>query len=289
MPYAPGGATDITSRLFGEQMRQSLGQQFVVENKPGAFGILAIEEMARSRPDGYTLFVGNVSTNAITPVLFQKKFSINFERDVVSVSRMAIYPSFLLTTTQDFEAKTVADVIANAKKNPGKVRYTSAGVGSFPHYDMEVFARRRRYRDDPHSEQDRRRRHDQRPRRRRRAGRLPQRRQPASMIKAGKLRPVAVRAEQRLADYPDVPTLAEAGFPGIGTLHWQSMLAPANTPKEVLATLFKAIVDASKVPSLQEAFAKQFVSVKPNDLLEESQAWLKNELPTAGARSPPPK
>ena len=70
VPYAPGGATDITSRLFGEQMRQSLGQQFVVENKPGAFGILAIEEMARSRPDGYTLFVGNVSTNAITPVLF---------------------------------------------------------------------------------------------------------------------------------------------------------------------------------------------------------------------------
>ena len=80
VPYAPGGATDITSRLFGEQMRQSLGQQFVVENKPGAFGILAIEEMARSRPDGYTLFVGNVSTNAITPVLFQKKFSINFEQ-----------------------------------------------------------------------------------------------------------------------------------------------------------------------------------------------------------------
>src|SRR5215475_13072333 len=73
VPYAPGGATDITARLFGEQMRQSLGQQFVVESKPGAFGILAIEEMARSKPDGYTLMVGNVTTNAITPVLFPKK------------------------------------------------------------------------------------------------------------------------------------------------------------------------------------------------------------------------
>src|SRR6266571_6811528 len=82
VPYAPGGASDITARLFGEQMRQSLGQQFVVENKPGAFGILAIEEMARARSDGYTLFVGNVSTNAITPVLFQKKFAINYDRDV---------------------------------------------------------------------------------------------------------------------------------------------------------------------------------------------------------------
>ena len=136
VPYAPGGATDITARLFGEQMRQSLGQQFVVESKPGAFGILAIEEMARSKPDGYTLMVGNVTTNAITPVLFAKKFSIKFEKDVVSVSRLAIYPSFLLTTTQNFEPKSVAELIAYAKKNPGKVRYTSAGVGSFPHYDV---------------------------------------------------------------------------------------------------------------------------------------------------------
>jgi tripartite-type tricarboxylate transporter receptor subunit TctC len=77
---------------YGEQLKNILGQQFVVESKPGAFGVIGIEEMARARPDGYTLFVGNVSTNAITPVLFQKKFAINFERDVVSVSRLAIYP-----------------------------------------------------------------------------------------------------------------------------------------------------------------------------------------------------
>src|SRR6476619_97370 len=98
VPYAPGGGTDITARLFGDHMKNSLGQQFVVENKPGAFGILAIEEMARSKPDGYTLMIGNVSTNAITPILFAKKFSINFDKEVVSVSRLAIYPSFLLTT-----------------------------------------------------------------------------------------------------------------------------------------------------------------------------------------------
>src|SRR5262252_9939569 len=142
VPYAPGGATDITSRLFGEQLRQILGQQFVVESKPGAFGILAIEEMARSKPDGYTLMVGNVTTNAITPVLFQKKFSIDFEKSVVSVSRLAIYPSFLVTTTKNFEPKTVAEVVAYAKQNPDKVRYTSAGVGSSPHFDMEIFSKR---------------------------------------------------------------------------------------------------------------------------------------------------
>src|SRR5260221_2773933 len=142
VPYAPGGATDITARLFGEQMRQSLGQQFVVESKPGAFGILAIEEMARSKPDGYTLMVGNVTTNAITPVLFPKKLGIDFEKDVVSVSRLAIYPSFLLTTTHNFEPRSVAELIAYPKKNPRQVRYTSAGVGSFPHCDTGGFPSR---------------------------------------------------------------------------------------------------------------------------------------------------
>jgi len=278
VPYAPGGATDITSRLFGEQLRQILGQQFVVESKPGAFGILAIEEMARSKPDGYTLMVGNVSTNAITPVLYQKKFAINFERDVVSVSRLAIYPSFLITTTSNFDVKTVAELVAYAKKNRGKLRYTSAGVGSFPHYDVEVFARRAGV-EMLHI-----------PNKTGAAGMINDlvvgdaqtaflnAASSASMIKAGKLRPIAVLAEQRLADYPDVPTLAEAGYPGVGTLHWQSMLAPANTPKEVLTTLFNGIVQASKVPQLQEAFSKQFVTVKPNTSLDDAQSWLKEEL-----------
>lgn len=278
VPYAPGGATDITSRLFGDQLRQGLGQQFVVENKPGAFGVVAIEEMARSRPDGYTLFVGNVSTNAITPVLFQKKFSINFERDVVSVSRLAIYPSFLVTTTQNFEPKSMAELVAQAKKNPGKVRYTSAGVGSFPHFDMEVLSKRAGV-EMLHI-----------PNKAGAAGMISDlvvgdaqtafinAASSASMIKAGKLRPIAVLAEQRLAEYPDIPTLAEVGYPGVGTLHWQGMLAPASTPKEVLATLYKAIVEAAGAPQLQEGFKKQFVSVKPSASLDEAQSWLKSEL-----------
>ena len=278
VPYAPGGATDITARLFGEQMRQNLGQQFVVESKPGAFGILAIEEMARSKPDGYTVMVGNVSTNAITPVLFQKKFSINFEKDVVSVSRMAIYPSFLITTTANFEPKSVAELIAYAKKNPGKVRYTSAGVGSFPHFDMEIFSKRAGV-EMLHI-----------PNKTGAAGMINDlvvgdaqtaflnAASSASMIKAGKLRPIAVLAEKRLAEYPDIPTLAEAGYPGVGTLHWQGMLAPANTPKEILATLFKGIVEAANAPALQEGFKKQLVTVKPNASLDESQSWLKGEL-----------
>src|SRR5436190_1595432 len=277
VPYAPGGATDITSRLFGEQLKNILGQSFVVENKAGAFGILAIEEMARSKPDGYTLFVGNVSTNAITPVLFQKKFSINFERDVVSVTRLAIYPSFLITSTAGLDVKNVAELIAYARKNPGKVRYTSAGVGSFPHFDMEIFARRVGV-EMNHI-----------PNKTGAAGMINDlvvgdaqiaflnAASSAAMIKAGKLKPIAVLAEKRLAEYPDVPTLAEAGYPGVGTLHWQSMFAPANTPKDVLATLFNAITQAATAPALLDAFHKQLASVKPNQSLDEAQAWLNGE------------
>jgi tripartite-type tricarboxylate transporter receptor subunit TctC len=278
VPYAPGGGTDITARLFGDQMKNSLGQQFVVENKPGAFGILAIEEMARAKPDGYTLMIGNVSTNAITPVLFKQKLKIDFEKEVQSVARFNIYPSFLIVTTTNFDVKDVNDLVAQAKKNPGKLRYTSAGVGSFPHYDMEIFNRRAGV-DMIHI-----------PNKTGAAGMLNDlvvgdaqvafinSASSAAMIKAGKLKPIAVVAEQRVAGYPDVPTMAEAGFKGVGTLHWQSMLAPAATPKPVIDTLFKAIVEASKQPALKEAFDKQLVSLKLSESPDEAKTWLKSEL-----------
>src|SRR5262249_4897198 len=142
VPYAPGGATDIISRVVGEQLRQSLGQSFVVENKPGAFGILALEEMARSRPDGYTLMVGNVSTNAITPVLYKEKLKIDFDKEVASVGRVATLPSFFIATAKDFPPRTLAEVVDYAKKNPGKPRNPSAATGSSPLSDREIFARR---------------------------------------------------------------------------------------------------------------------------------------------------
>jgi tripartite-type tricarboxylate transporter receptor subunit TctC len=280
VPYAPGGATDITSRLFGDQLKNILGQQFVVESKPGAFGVIAIEEMARSKPDGYTLFVGNVSTNAITPILFKDKMKIDYTKDVISVSRLAIYPSFLIVTQKDFGPKTVKELIDHAKKNPGKVRYTSAGVGSFPHFDMEIFARRAGI-DMVHI-----------PNKSGAAGMINDLvvgdvhtafvnvASTAAMVKAGSLKPLAVLAEKRLPAYPDVPTLAEAGYPGVGTLHWQSMLAPAGTPKEVIATLHKAIVEAANKPELIEAFGKQFVAVSPHASPEEAQKWLNGELET---------
>src|SRR3982074_1611272 len=114
VPYAPGGLTDVVARLYSEQMRRSLGQAVVVEHKPGASGIIAIEEMARAKPDGYTIMVGNISTNCLTPVLLSKRMKIDYDRDVQIISRLADTPVFFMATTTNFPPKTFQEFIAYA-------------------------------------------------------------------------------------------------------------------------------------------------------------------------------
>jgi len=277
VPYAPGGATDIVARILGDQLRQILGQSFVIDNKPGAFGILAIEEMARARPDGYTLMIGNVSTNAITPILFAKKFSINYEKDVTPVARLVDIPAFILVS-KDFPAKTFAEFIAYAKQNKGKVRYGSVGVGSYPHYDTEVLAKRAGIEMIAiHNK----------------AGASGVLKDMATgdiqvsflnvassgpMIKGGQVRPIALINPVRLPEYPDVPTMAELGYPGVGTLAWQAMFAPAGTPKEILDSLNKALLQAMEAPQVKEAFGKQYFNIVPTKSPEEAKKWLQDEI-----------
>ena len=141
VPFGPGSATDIVVRIVGEHMRPILGQPVVIENKPGAFGIIAIEDMARSRPDGYTLQIGNPGTNVLAPIIYKKKLKIDYDKDVLMVTRLSEVPLVLAATTKDFAPKTYAEFIAYAKANPGKVRYASVGIGSNNHYDMEAFAK----------------------------------------------------------------------------------------------------------------------------------------------------
>ena len=142
VPYAPGGLTDVVARLYCEQLRQSFNRAVFVENKPGASGIIAIEEMARARPDGHTLMIGNISTNALTPVVLAKKLRVDYERDVQIVTPLADVPVFFLATTTNFPLKTFADFLAYAREHPGKVRYGSAGVGSYQQINTEILAKR---------------------------------------------------------------------------------------------------------------------------------------------------
>jgi tripartite-type tricarboxylate transporter receptor subunit TctC len=278
VPYAPGGATDIVARVVGQEMQRALGQAVVIENKPGAAGILAIEQMARSRPDGYTVMIGNVSTNGITPVLFQNRMSIDYARDVVPVARLADLPAFVLATGTNFAPRTLPEFIAYAKAHPGKVNYCSAGVGSYPQFDA-VMLERRAGLEMVHVPFP--------------GGAAPILTEMISgnlqfcflntassggLVKDGRLRALAVVSDTRLPDYPDVPTMAELGFGGIGTTAWQAMFAPAGTPPDVLATLNKAAFDALRSETVQEAFRRQALRSLPPTSLEDMKTWLDREL-----------
>lgn len=279
VPYAPGGATDIVARILGDQLRHILGQSFIIDNKPGAFGILAIEEMARAKPDGYTLMVGNVSTNAITPLLFAKKMSVDYEKSVTAVLRLVDIPEFLLVTTKGFSAKSVPELIDIAKKNPGKVRYGTVGAGSYPHFDMAYFAKKAGGLDmiAIHNKNGA-------------AGVINDMisgdtqasflnvASTAAMIKAGQLKPLALVNDQRLPEYPDIPTMQEVGFPNVGTLAWQGLFAPAGTPDEILATIHKAVLQAMQTPAAQEAFKKLNFRSVPNPSVADAKAWLHDEM-----------
>jgi tripartite-type tricarboxylate transporter receptor subunit TctC len=280
VPYAPGGATDIVARIVGDEFQKVTGQPFVVLNKPGAFGMLAIDEMVKAAPDGYTLMIGNVSTNAITPIIYAKKMNLDYAKSVVAVSNLVDVPAFLLVTTaDDFPAKSVPELVAYAKKNPGKVRYGTVGIGSYPHYDMAYFAKR--------------------------AGDLDLIGLPnkngasgviqdmlrgdvqtaflnvastAGQVQAGKFRALAVVNRTRLKEYPDLPTMKEAGYPDVGTVAWNGLFAPAATPKPVLEALFAAVSKALKAPEAVEKLQKQNFNVVPNTSLADAKTWLDGEM-----------
>jgi tripartite-type tricarboxylate transporter receptor subunit TctC len=277
VPFGPGSATDIVMRIVGEQMRPILGQPVVIENKPGAFGILAIEEMARSRPDGYTLQIGNPGTNVLTPIIYKKKFKIDYDKEVILVTRLSEVPLVLGATTKDFAPRTYAEFIAYAKANPGKVRYASVGIGSNNHYDMEAFAQwagillahlpnkgggaaitNDLVTGDAHVA-------------------LLNAASSMGVVKAGQVRALAVMSDQRVPEYADVPTLTELGYPNAKGL-WSALYAPAATPRDVLEVVRKAAAEALNSEQVVTAFKQQMIRAFPSASIEEAQAWNKTEV-----------
>jgi tripartite-type tricarboxylate transporter receptor subunit TctC len=276
VPFGPGSATDIVIRIVGEHMRPILGQAVVVENKPGAFGIIAIEEMARAKPDGYTLQIGNPGTNVLTPIIYKKKMKIDYDKEVTLVTRLSEVPLVLAATAKDFAPKTYAEFIAHAKANAGKVRYASVGIGSNNHYDMEAFARWAGIQmihlpnkgggaaitndlvtGDAHVA-------------------LVNAASSAGVIRAGQVRALAVVSDQRLPEYPDLPTLKELGYVH-GKGLWSALYAPAATPRDVLETLHRAAVQSLNSEPVQTAFKKQMIKAVPNASIDDAQAFNRAE------------
>ncbi|MDQ5847695.1 MAG: tripartite tricarboxylate transporter substrate-binding protein, partial [Pseudomonadota bacterium] len=240
VPYAPGGATDIIARIVAARLTDSLGQSFVVENRPGASGNLALETVAKAPADGYTLLVGNVSTNAINETTFAHTLQIKPSRDLAGIAKLVEIPH-VIAATANFPANNVAELIALAKKDPGRINYASAGLGSYPHLDMEKLQRAGDFR----------------------LTHIPYKGGAGQMIPAlisgetpvaflnlastlphirsGRLKALATTAPSRLAELPEVATMAEQGYGGVGTNAWQGMFVPAATPKPVVDKLYGAV------------------------------------------------
>ncbi|HVQ60881.1 MAG TPA: tripartite tricarboxylate transporter substrate binding protein [Burkholderiales bacterium] len=260
VPYAPGGATDIIARIVAAKLTESFGQSVLVENRPGASGNLALEAVAKAPADGYTLFVGNVSTNTINENTFASTLSIKPSRDLVGIAKLVEIPH-IIATTANFPAGNLAELIALAKKEPGKINYASAGLGSYPHLDMEKFQKAAgiQLTHIPYKGG---------------AGQmipaiiageapvaflnlssaLPQ-------IKGGRMKAIATTAPTRLAELPDVATMAEQGFPGIGTNAWQGMFAPSATPAPVVDKLYKSVAAILTNAEMKDRLSKQMLDV----------------------------
>ncbi|MFJ4292882.1 Bug family tripartite tricarboxylate transporter substrate binding protein [Cupriavidus sp. NPDC089707] len=253
VPFAAGGSTDIVARTIGQEVSRALGQPVVVENRPGAAGAVGAGYVARAKADGYTLFGGTISTHAINASLY-KNLSYDPVKDFEPVSLVGYVPNVLMVNAE-LPVSNVQELIAYAKKKNG-LSFASSGAGTSTHLAGELFAdlvhvpmTHVPYKGSPQAVQDV------------AAGLVPflfdQLTAGEAMIKAGKLRALAVTSPKRSALLPKVPTMAEAGVSGFEMVSWQALYAPHGTPKEIVQRLNAEVVRALKQPAVQQRLSQQ--------------------------------
>jgi len=251
VPFAPGGTSSIVARSIGAEMEKGLGQPIIIDNRPGGGGNVAMQEAARSDPDGYTLIIGHIGSLAVNPFMFDK-LPFDTNADFAPVSLLAKVPSIFVVHA-DVPAKDLREFVALAKSQPGKLNYGSAGNGSAGHLAMEYLKLvagidivHVPYKGTGPNLIDL------------VAGRtqataagtpplLPQ-------VKAGKLRVIAVGAPRRLPILPEVGTVAEQGYPGFETTQWYGLNAPAKVPAAIIKRLSEEAAKAARNPSVAERF-----------------------------------
>ena len=253
VPFAPGGSSEIVGRSVAAEMSKILGQQVYVENKPGAAGNIAMAEVAKAEPDGYTLIMGHIGTLAVNPYMFDK-LPYDADRDFIAVSLLAIVPS-LFVVNASVPAKDLKEFVKLAQASPGKLTYGSAGNGSAGHLAFEYLKLEAKidvlhipYRGTGPQLTDL------------LGGRLDASAAGAPPllphIKTGKLRAIAVGTPRRIAALPDVPTVAEQGYPGFETSQWYGLMVPAKTPDAIVKRLADAAAQSAKSPAVLELFAQ---------------------------------
>jgi tripartite-type tricarboxylate transporter receptor subunit TctC len=244
VPFPAGGSTDIVGRVVAQKLSERLGQQVIVDNRGGAGGTIGTDAAAKSPADGYTLSIGTTSTHAVAPAAYSK-LGYHPSRDFAPVSLVAITP-YLLVVNPQVKANTLKEFVELAKATPGKLNYASAGNGSTTHLAMEMLKDTAQvnlqhvpYKGNAQAD----------------LALLANEVQsvfgsmPALLqhTKAGKLRPLAVGSSQRSPALPDVPTVAESGYPGFEVSLWLGVFAPAGTPRPIIDRLHKEL--AAIVPT----------------------------------------
>jgi len=274
VPFTPGGSSDITARTVAAKLQESLGQSFIIDNKPGANGGLGGKFVATSKPDGYTLFVGSIGVFAINQSLY-KDLGYDTKKDFDLLS-VAVRTPNALVTRANFPANNVAEFIDYLKKNPGKVSFASSGTGSSDHLTAALFWQKTGtsgihvpYKGGSAAHLDL------------IAGNVDVSFQNLGSItqhvKAGKMKLLAVTADKRDPAVPDVPTLTEAGVPGIAVYSWQAFVAPKGLPANVKARLQPALIAAIRHPDTVKKFNEQGFEVVGNSP-EEFGRFLDDEL-----------
>jgi len=259
VPYPPGGTSDILARTIGQKLGDALGQTIVVENKPGANGNVGAEMVTKAAPDGYTFLLADIGAIAISPSVYP---TLPFDpvKDFAPVTMVA-YSPHILAVNPSVTALSVQDLVALAKSKPGKLNYAASSTGSAPHLAGVEFASR--------------------------AGidwaYIPYKGGAQAItdvvggqadvlfngmlatyphVKSGKLRILAVSSAKRMASIPDVPTVAESGYPGFETGSWQGILAPPGTPREIVAKLGAEVDKILATPEMKEKLAAQGAEVR---------------------------
>ncbi len=248
VPFAAGGPTDITARIVGERMGKELGQQIIIDNVTGAAGTIAMGKLAHAAPDGYTIGIGHVGTNVVNGIIY-KNLNYDLLGDLVPVARLPSNPLLVVTSNQ-VPAKDMKELVAYLKANADKVSGGTAGMGSGSHIGVLAFHAGTGtsyqlvpYRGTGPAVQDLIANQIQ--------IMIDQSSNSLPHVRAGKIRAYAVASKERSAAAPDIPTTAEAGFPGIEVTIWQGLWAPKGTPADSVAKLNAAAVAALKDPEVR--------------------------------------
>jgi tripartite-type tricarboxylate transporter receptor subunit TctC len=276
VPFAPGGASDFVARIIQRGVGDILGQQIVVDNRPGAAGMIGTESAARAAPDGYTTFLGNVGTISINPGIYAANMRIKPAQDLSPVTICADTPSILITRP-DFPANTVGELIAYVKANQGKVTFATPGSSTLNRLEMEVFKKEAGL-DMVHVPY--------------KGGAGPAVTDvlgghvdlmfttitsAMQFVKENKVKALAVTTRERMADLPDLPTMYELGWKNLVTSSWQGVLVPTGTPQPIVDKLNAAIVKVLADPEIQQRMRKGGAIAVSSKSPEDFKAYMDAE------------